>query len=97
MDNIELCCNCGQPVTKTPKERNDDIIKVVANKYGILSSTILSDARNKLYVHARHEVMYYLHLKGYSTVQIGKMLNRDHSTVLNGIKQHKIRLERNAP
>jgi chromosomal replication initiation ATPase DnaA len=43
--------------------------------------------RHKGVVRARWALMVALHLRGWSTVQIGRLLGRDHTTIMYGLKQ----------
>lgn len=89
---MEICCNCGQPVSLLPSERYALIIRRVAEKYGMDVEDILSDCKNREYTVPRQEAYYDLHKMGLSAQHIGKLMRRDHTTVLHGIQQHKNRL-----
>lgn len=49
----------------------------------ILGEPIPTKSRVTRYVWARTMVAYQLIMEGYSTVEVGKMLNKDHSTVIH--------------
>lgn len=49
--------------------------------HGIPASAILSRAQGHHVSHARADVMRRLRKEGFSVVQIGRWLDRDHSTV----------------
>lgn len=55
------------------------------DEYLVSAREILSPCRRALVVHARNSVMRRLRDDGYSTPQIGELLDRDHSTVLHGL------------
>lgn len=60
-----------------------DIISDVADIYGITVDNILSRRRIRRYVDARAVVCYLLcFTQGYSTTEVGKVINRDHSSVV---------------
>ncbi len=60
-----------------------DIISDVADMYGITVDNILSRRRIRRYVDARAVVCYLLcFTQGYSTTEVGKVINRDHSSVV---------------
>lgn len=65
----------------------------VAAKLGISLRELKSARRFRYLVEARQEAMSLMYEKtSLSMPQIGKILNRDHTTVLHGIRQHKKRL-----
>jgi chromosomal replication initiation ATPase DnaA len=55
--------------------------------------TILSRSRSREIVEARNEAFYHSQKLGKSLPQIGRFYARDHTTVLNGIRRHKQRME----
>ena len=64
-----------------------NIIKVVAAHYGVSRMDILSDRRDAGIVHARM-VSYWLakELTPHSYPVIGGRMNRDHTTIMNGVR-----------
>lgn len=70
------------------------IAKEVADKHGVRVADILSPRRDAPTVRARHEAMWRCRNETtYSLPQIGKFLgNRDHTTVLHGIRKHQERM-----
>lgn len=78
----------------TPREESLKIIKETANKYNLTSEQLIGHSRFKQLILARHEAFYLLQRKGLSTPQIGRLMNRDHSTVIYGIREHMNRMER---
>lgn len=70
----------------------DLIIAEVAAKYGVLPVLILSDCSARIASRPRQEVMWRLVGLGYSTLEVGRALNRDHSTVVHGARMHKARM-----
>jgi chromosomal replication initiator protein len=71
-----------------------EIIREVAQKHGVLVADILSDRRHKPVVVARHEAMWRCKNEtSFSLPQIGRAIgNRDHTTVMHGIKMHEQRM-----
>ncbi len=69
------------------------IIKAVGMKHGYSVKELLGNSRTKLIAEARQEAYYLVryHTK-LSLPQIAQMFNRDHSTVLYGIKRHGERI-----
>lgn len=82
-----------------PKDRWKIIAEEVANKYGITVFALLGKRGKRakqasIATRARHETMYRLRhemkIAGAppSYPQIGRWLNRDHATVIHGIRKH---------
>lgn len=76
-----------------PRQLGKMIIKAVAQKHLVTVKEMLSDRRDKHLAMARQEACYELRARTeLSTPQIGRLLNRDHSTVLHGCRRHEARL-----
>lgn len=65
-----------------------EVIEHVCNKHSINEALIMSRVRTKYVCSIRHELMYKLKAVGYNLSEIGNILDRDHTTVLNGLKKH---------
>lgn len=61
------------------------LIGTVALMCGVDQSLILGRARHFAASEPRQIAMWVAYRRGYSTVQIGAALNRDHTTVLHGL------------
>ena len=73
----------GEPVSVTI----DRILDKAAKKYGVTVEDIKGAKRNKEIAHARHVSIYMIRkLTDRSLPQIGKILQRDHTTILNSLK-----------
>ena len=71
----------------------ETIMRMVAEKEGVVEHTIASDRRSKRIVHARYVTFYLIYiLTNYSMPAIGRMFSKDHTTILHGIR--KIETER---
>lgn len=68
------------------------VLMDVAAHADVLAIAIVSDSRARHIAHPRQELMWRLHRLGYSTLEIGRLLKRDHSTVVHGIRAHKARM-----
>ena len=68
------------------------VLNEVAESTEILACAIVSDSRARHIAQPRQELMWRLHRLGYSTPEIGRLLKRDHSTVVHGIHAHKARM-----
>lgn len=69
-----------------------EIIDRVADKYGMSAMDIISPRRGAV-VKARHEAMWRAkHETTRSLPEIGRVFNKDHTTVIYGIAQHEKRI-----
>lgn len=71
-----------------------EILEAASKRYNVSIPEIKGTRRDKAFVKARHECCYRLSKElGYTLVQIGRILgNRDHTSVLSGIRRHELRL-----
>ena len=78
----------------------DKVIDAVCEQGGITKEQLKSDYRDGMLPDYRHVCMYQLRKFGMTTVDIGKALNRDHTTVIYALKkiddmmQHDERIKR---
>lgn len=73
----------GQPVSVTI----DRILETVAKKYAITVEDLKGTKRTKEIAYARHIAVYLLRkMTDMSLPQIGKLLKRDHSTIISSLK-----------
>jgi chromosomal replication initiation ATPase DnaA len=56
---------------------------------GISVACCLGKGRHRDVARRRWHVMAILHERGWSSAEIGRRLNRDHSTVLHGLARHR--------
>lgn len=62
------------------------VLKPGADKYDISPADIISQQRFRLLVLARREIIYYCYVVlGKSSTQIGRVMQRDHTTILHHI------------
>jgi chromosomal replication initiation ATPase DnaA len=69
-----------------PQMKIRTIIREVAKITGIPQTDILSPKRDRATARARQMVMWKAHREGHSLTQIGNVLDRDHTSVLYGIR-----------
>ncbi|MDE2103458.1 MAG: hypothetical protein KGL39_39820 [Patescibacteria group bacterium] len=71
-----------------PKVAIPDIVAAVAHKSGIATVQLLGERRQK-HIAKQRFMLYWLcrELTGHSYPLLGRMLNRDHTTLLHGIKR----------
>lgn len=83
---------------RMPSDKNRQIVAAVARKHGLTLSDIFSDSRKGPINVARQEAMYEvrknsdLSLKG-----LGRLFDRNHTTILNGLRKHAERLQARLP
>lgn len=65
----------------------------VADKHGISMELLCSRSRQISITRARHEAYYTAYRAGASLSLIGRVIDRDHTTILYGIRQHLATLE----
>ena len=70
----------------TPRQANLLEIEAIAKVYGYTVDDILGKRRLKALVSVRRQCVNMLHEKGYSTTEIGRIMNRDHSTICHALK-----------
>ena len=63
------------------------IIRDASVLTGIPVPDIIGHKRTKEFVRVRQAVMWEARRQGYSLPQIGRALNRDHTTVIHGLRQ----------
>lgn len=72
-----------------------DMVSETARKYGLTARQIIGSDQSNNVSMARQECFYRLSKElGYSTPKIGSLIgDRDHATVLHGIKRHQSRID----
>jgi hypothetical protein len=76
----------------TPRERNLAEIGLIALRHGITRQDILSSSRAPVANNARQHCYWHFHSKGWGPTAIGRLMNRNHKSVIHGRKKH---MERN--
>jgi chromosomal replication initiation ATPase DnaA len=72
----------------------DQIIATVCRKHRVRPVELTGPCRVKAIVHARHEAMWEAFKNTpLSYPQLGRIFNRDHTTVMHGVRQHQKRLD----
>lgn len=89
---IELTRN-KRPVPNR-QEKADEVVNEVCLFFNLKVGKLFGPSREHEYVHARHIIwaLWYMNLGFYLTT-IGDKFNRDHSTILHGIKQMRNYIE----
>lgn len=73
----------------TPNEKSMEEIAQIAYKYGYTAQDIIGKRKFKRLVMVRRECAVMLRAKGYSTTQIGRIMNRDHSTIVHSLQMSR--------
>ena len=73
----------------TPRQANLLQIEAIAKVYGYTVDDILGKSKLKALVAVRRQCVNMLHEKGYSTTEIGRIMNRDHSTIVHSLQVSK--------
>ena len=67
----------------------------VCDEFDLRSFELRSPTRLRRYVHARHLLFWLLRTgHGLSLLEIGMLTERDHTTVMSGLKSHERRMAR---
>lgn len=82
-----------KPARKPGSRRGREIVAELARERQVPLNTLLSQRRLKELVAVRHEAMWRLYEEtSLSLPQIGRLMKRDHTTVIHGILKHKERM-----
>ena len=88
---VSYAMNFDRMERKGVRITGEDVLKYITAKYGIPRRDLLSPLRSRYITYPRFEAMYLMRRYcGKSYPQIGKMMNRDHTTVLSGITRHLV-------
>jgi chromosomal replication initiation ATPase DnaA len=75
----------------TPREATLALVDWVARTHSVTLEDVMSRSRERAIAVARQEVFWRLYMGGKSSIQIGRMFGRDHTTVLHGIRRAEVR------
>jgi chromosomal replication initiator protein len=73
----------------TPREKNLAMINAITQKHRLTLDDILGPSRRKIFVGVRRKCILALREEGYSTTEIGRIMNRDHSTIVHALNKDK--------
>lgn len=79
------------PYPRSPRQRShglaaSEVVAVVAAHFGVTAGELISASRRREVTEARQAAMLVLHdHMGYSYSDVGRMLDRDHTTVMAGV------------
>lgn len=66
-----------------------ETLKACATEYGVTVDDIVGYRKEKNILKARWKAMYLLHKRGMSFSRIGRLLKKDHTTVMNAVKNYE--------
>lgn len=89
-----ILCALPVPSVRSPRQVMMDIAASVATAHGLSVADVLGRCRTAKVAHARQELYYRLRqsLPRLSLPQIGRLLDRDHTTILYGIAKYEARV-----
>lgn len=73
----------------TPREKNLADIDAIAQEHGYTVEDILGYSRPKELVKVRRLCVTMLRDKGHSTLAIGRIMHRDHSSIVNSLQKSR--------
>ncbi len=73
----------------TPREKNHEAIAAIAAKHYYTLDDILGPSRFKRLVAVRRLCILMLREQDYSTTEIGRIMCRDHSTIVHALNKGK--------
>ena len=73
----------------TPRGRNLAEIDAIAEIYDYTLADILGKQKNRTLVKVRRKCVVMLRDKGYSTTEIGRIMQRDHSTICHALNMYE--------
>jgi hypothetical protein len=82
---------------KVPRYKFVQMLRDVAHMHGVDPQIVLSPCAKRDIVVVRHEVQYKARNDlGMTLTQIGRIFNRDHTTVLNAVRSHQKKIDAKA-
>lgn len=73
----------------TPRQSNMLEMEAIAKEYDYTAADVVGKNRQKKLVEVRRKCVVMLREKGYSTTEIGRIMNRDHSTIVHSLQKSK--------
>jgi chromosomal replication initiation ATPase DnaA len=77
----------------TPRGRNLAEIDAIAELYGYTLADILGKRKQRPLVEVRRKCVVRLRSFGYSTTEIGRIMQRDHSTIVHSLQKSMAEME----
>ena len=76
---------------RTPRERTLSVIRTIAVRHGCTAQEILGPCKLRHLVEARWECIALFRKRGMSTSEIGRLMNRDHTTIIHALQKMSMR------
>ncbi len=96
LDMAKECLSAFIGGSESPEATAKRIVSLVAKRYGIPQDDIYGKKRQQQYCHARNVCMYIIKKEvDMSYPAIGKMFNRDHTTVMSSCSTIEANLDKN--
>ena len=71
----------------TPRQSNMMEMEAIAKEYDYTVEDVLGKSKLKALVAVRRKCVVMLRSKGYSTTEIGRIMQRDHSTIVHALQK----------
>jgi chromosomal replication initiation ATPase DnaA len=71
----------------TPRQKNIAAIDEIAQEHDFTVEDILGPRKTSMLVAVRRKCVFMFRDKGYSTTEIGRIMNRDHSTIVHALNK----------
>jgi chromosomal replication initiation ATPase DnaA len=84
-DEVVLVDSLGM----TPRQLNMERIAAIAQEYDYTLEDVLGPRKFRALVEVRSKCIVMLRDKGYSTTEIGRIMKRDHSTVVHALQKSR--------
>lgn len=65
------------------------VFERISRQTGISMNELLGESRQRYIIEARDKIIFILHGKGYSAAKIGRLMQRDHSSILNSLSKSR--------
>ena len=73
----------------TPRQKNLDEIEAIAKAHCFTLEDILGPRKFKHLVAVRRKCIVVLRQKGHTTTEIGRIMNRDHTTIVHALQKSR--------
>ena len=82
-----------RPIVELPRGLAAQVLADVAERHGLTVADLIGPRRLRHIAHPRQEAMFCLRACGWTLPRIGRAIgDRDHTTVLHGIRAHQKRM-----
>lgn len=71
----------------TPRQKHLNDIGIIALQHGFTAEEVISPCRSATLVKARQECIIMFRDRGYSVTEIGRIMRRDHTTIVHTLQR----------